>query len=658
MLVPLLIEIGVEELPAVPFLQELPHIENKWLEVLESFNLKADFHFYYTPRRFVFWHREFLPKQPDREEEIWGAPKAIVDKNPAIVESFAKKNGVTVEEVTFESKGNKEFLYLKKRIEGQSAEALLADMVNTFLSKLDFGKTMRWGDYDHEFIRPIRWLNVILDNDPIIFETYGCVSASISYGHRVFSEEIDIDTVGTYFCQLDKKGVLLYQEEREKKIVEQIRLIEKKENINVAVDQELLDEVVALTEYPTALIGYFEEEYLALPSEVIITSMKEHQRYFPVFKEGKITNRFIVVSNAYTDDFSKVINGNERVLRARLKDALFFWENDLKSGLSNEGLKSVVYMDELGTMFDKVQREIHIASFLADAYNEDKGKIVRAVNLSKADLLSEMVYEFTELQGVMGGYYADAVGEESRIVTAIKEQYLSEASERFSAIVSLATKLDTLLALFSIGKVPKGNKDPFALRRAAISIIKIVLQLELPFSIKEVLIAIQEHYNAFDCEFLEQFFIERLYQIFEVNPSVINAVLSSGERDILEISKKVNALHEITESESFKEVFTTFKRVANISKDVDIHNDLLVDETLFETKEESLLWEAFLNKKESSDYLDKMDNIFSLKPQIDAFFDNVLVNAQEEKVRTNRKNLIASLYKELYNVADIKEISL
>ncbi len=658
MLKPLLIEIGVEELPAIPFLKELSNIEKKWNNILEKNSLECEFNFYYTPRRLVLWHREFPTKQQDKIEEIWGAPKAIADKNPKAVEGFAKKNGISLDEVSYKTKGNQEFLYIKKEIKGKVSKELLAEMVDEFLDSLNFGKSMRWGANPKEFIRPIRWINVILKDEPILFtSSYGVNSADFTFGHRNYKEPIFIDFVGTYFCQLDKNGVVLYPDERRKRILDEIKKIEQNNNLKVEIDEKLLEEIVTITEYPTPLLGTFEEKFLELPPEVIITSMKEHQRYFPVYKDGKLSNNFIVVSNAKTDDYSEVVNGNERVLRARLSDGLFFWENDLKNGFNVEGLKNITYMDKLGTVYDKELREAKIAEILANKFNEDKELIKRAVMLSKADLLSEMVFEFTELQGIMGYYYALKFDENEKVAIAIKEQYSNSASNKFSAIVSLAVKFDTLMALFSIGNLPKGNRDPFGLRRAAIAIINLIKENNLSLNLEEFVEEIKDNYAEFNTNLVVEFILERLFQLYkDVNPSVIKAVLASGDTNIIEIDKKIKALNEIVNSDDFAEVFTTFKRVANIVKDAEISE---VNESLLVEDAEKELYKAFKEKNSLElDYLEKMDALFSLKPEIDNFFDNVMVNVEDEKLKQNRINLIGNIYKAFSNIADIKEITI
>ncbi|MGA1931547.1 glycine--tRNA ligase subunit beta [Arcobacter sp. YIC-464] len=668
---PLLIEIGVEELPAIPFLKELPNIEKKWTDILEKNRLLSDFEFFYTPRRLVLWHREFQVKQEDSVQEMFGAPVKIAYKDgepTGAALGFAKKCGVDVSELDKIDQGRGEVLYFKQEVIGTEAKALLNEMVNEFISSLNFGKSMRWASRTDSFIRPIRSLTIMLGEEVVEGELFGVKASNYSFAHRMVSyEPFTFDFAGDYFCKLDKNGVILYPDERRKIILEQMKNIEQRDGVKIEIDQELLEEVVAITEYPTALIGKFDEEFLELPEEVIVTSMKEHQRYFAVYKNDKLTNNFIVVSNSKTDDFGYIIQGNEKVLRPRLADGMFFWKNDIKNGLSNEGLKKLTFVEGLGSMYEKCEREAKIASYLADTFKvEEKELIEKAVMLSKADLMSEMVFEFTELQGLMGYYYAKLAGEDELVYTALKEQYLPDGedsdlpSNKFSSIVALSYKLDNLMGLFSVGKIPTGSKDPFGLRRAAAGIVKIAIEHELPVDLSQIIDTLASNYPGLDKAQLIEFFNERLFKIFDVNPSVLKAVLGSQETDVYKISKKLCALNPIVQSDNFKEYTATFKRVANIIKDLDINAELSVKETLLEDDAEKELYEA-INKVVSVNYNcyeDELDALFGLKAQLDNFFDNVFVNHEDETIKTNRKNIIGKVYQEFRKIADIKEITI
>ncbi|RXK14325.1 glycine--tRNA ligase subunit beta [Halarcobacter mediterraneus] len=667
---PLLIEIGVEELPAIPFLKELPNIEKKWAKILEENRLLCDFDFFYTPRRLVLWHREFQVKQEDSVEEMFGAPVKIAFKDaeptPAAL-GFAKKCGVSVEELERKDQGKGEVLYYKKEVSGIEAKNLLNDMVNEFISSLDFGKSMRWASRTDSFIRPIRSLAILLGEEVVEAELFGVKSSNFSYAHRMVSyEPFTYDFAGDYFCKLDKNGVILYPDERRKRILGQMKEIEASNGVKIDIDEELLEEVVAITEYPTALIGKFDEEFLELPQEVIVTSMKEHQRYFAVYKDGELTNNFIVVSNSKTEDFSYIIAGNEKVLRPRLADGMFFWKNDIANGLSNEGLKKLTFVEGLGSMYEKCEREAKIATFLAEKLGEDKELVQKAVMLSKADLMSEMVFEFTELQGLMGYYYAKIAGEKEEVYTALKEQYLPDGEDSelpstvFSSIIALSYKLDNLMGLFSVGKIPSGSKDPFGLRRASAGIVKIAIEHKLPIDLEEIIDTLSLNYKGLQKAKLVEFFNERLFKIFDVNPSVLKAVLGSNESNIYEISQKLCALNPIVLSDNFKEYSATFKRVANIIKDLDINSELEVKPELLEDKEEIELYEVFtsVTSKEYSNYEEELDALFALKPQLDNFFDNVFVNHENDSIKANRKNIIGKIYQTFKEIADIKEITI
>ena len=679
---PLLIEIGVEELPAIPLLKIVKNIEKSWKELLIEYHLESAFEFIYTPRRLVLRHEAIPLTQSDQTIELVGPPVMVAVRDGEVTkagEGFARKCGVTFEELgRIENKG-KECLYFKQEQKGLETVTLLQEMLEKWLGSMAFGKMMRWGNRKDEFIRPVRWVQVRLDNDVVYVELFGVQSDSKTYVHRMVNfNPIEVANVGEYDTILAEGEVMLYPNDRKSKILAQFEVLEQESSISIERDETLLNEVVAITENPKALLGTFDELFLELPPEAIIASMKEHQRYFPVFENGKLSNKFIVVSNAVTDDYSKVVAGNERVLKPRLADGLFFYRNDLKRGLLTDGLEKITFMDGLGSLTDKIEREKKIALRLLELYMEqikrETGKsedelkelMSEAISLAKADLTSEMVYEFTELQGLMGYYYAKALGKDEVVYQAIKEQYfpLGEGAELpssiFSAIVAMAIKLDTLIGLFSVGKIPTGSKDPFALRRAVNGIVRIVIKYNLPFKTKEIIEMLNELYEPYDIQKLITFIVERIKKSLDANPSVITAVLESGEQDINEIAKKVLALNSIVSSNDFKEQFSTFKRVANISKEINLDNELTVDKSLFVEPIENELYDEYnlTIDKEYNSYEDKLSAMFALKPKLDKYFDDVLVNAEDEALKNNRKNTIGSIYKSFRDIADIKEITI
>jgi len=677
----LLIEIGVEELPAIPLLKIVSNIEKSWENILEEYKLSSPFEFIYTPRRLVLKHVAIPTNQADIAIEFMGPPiqASIKDGEPTkAAEGFARKCGVSFGELGRADVKGREVLYFKKEEKGANTASLLQEMLEKWMDSMSFGKMMRWGSRTDEFIRPVRWLQVRLGDTSVPVELYGVFSDTKTFVHRMVNyDAVEVANIDVYESILTEGAVILQPKDRESKILAEFDALESAHNIIIERDSALLSEVVAITENPKALVGTFDELFLELPPEVIITSMKEHQRYFPVFENGKIANKFVVVSNAYTDDYSKVIAGNERVLKPRLADGLFFYKNDLKNGLSADGLEKVQFIDGLGTLSDKIRREKNIAMRLLGLYmkkveaqtgkgNAELEKLMdKSVNLAKADLMSEMVYEFTELQGLMGYYYAKALNEEKLVYNAIKEQYMpvGEGAELpssvFSSIVAMSIKLDTLFGLFSVGKIPTGSKDPFALRRAINGIVRIVIAYDLSFNIDDIIILLKANYADFDTKLLSDFIIERINKSFDANPSVIAAVLSSGERDINEIAKKVAALNEIVSSDVFKEQFTTFKRVANISKDVDLESILAIDTTLFKEDAEVTLYNAYekVINQDYADYKTQLEALFGLKRELDGYFDDVMVNTDNEALKTNRLHTIGSVYKTFKGIADIKEIT-
>ncbi|MDR2639368.1 MAG: glycine--tRNA ligase subunit beta [Helicobacteraceae bacterium] len=661
---PLLIEIGFEEAPAAPLIRELGEIPVKYKNALEAFGFDSPFSFDFTPRRMAFFHQAFPSEQAGRVEIVYGPPieSAIAGGKPtAAALGFAKKCGVAFEELGRSTQKGREVLSYEKRAAPKPLSEVLGDLLTRFLTTLNLGRTMRWGSSSYEFARPVRWLLVLRGETAIDCELFGVRSGDFTFAHRSFSfEPQKAESAENYEAFLLKRGVVLSAKKRREIILTQFKRIENENNIRVEIDEALLDEVTAITEYPNALLGRFDRHFLELPKEAIITSMKTNQRYFAVFENGELSNRFVVVANALTDDFSAVIEGNEKVLRPRLSDALFFWRNDLKNGLIDEPLKGISYAQNLGSIYDKQERERTIVKRLQPFFGVKDEFADRAAALSKRDLATQMVYEFTELQGVMGMRYAQKLGENEAVALAIYEQYLplgeesAPPSSQTGALLAIAVKIDSLMALFSIGSIPTGSKDPLGLRRAAASIVRIAVDRGWSLPIGALIKTLSDLYKPFDYAALEGFIKERLYSVLGGAQSVIRAVIAAGEGDALEIAKKVRALEAIAKDENFKENLSLFKRVANILKDQDASG--AIDPALFEANEERELFEAARRVK-ASDYLGLLTELFALKKPLDRFFDAVMVNTDNPSVRANRLALLGSVYRRFLTIADIKEIS-
>lgn len=677
-----LMEIGTEELPAIPLLKELPNIKNKFKQILKSHRLDCEVEFFYTPRRLALISDNFPTSQKEEILEFFGPPIDIAykDGNPTQAAlGFLKKCGISENEVQRTTKDNKEVLYCKKEAISKNSNELMQEILKEFLDSLNFGKAMRWGSNTESFIRPIKWILCMIDNKLVPLEIFGIKSSQVTYVHRNISYESEhVSSIDSYLQTLQNGKVILNQQKREEKILNEIAIIEKENNIKVEIDKELLDEIVSITEYPTALFGNFSEHFLEIPAPCIITSMKVNQRYFATYKDSKLYNGFVMVQNSLSENPKTIIEGNLKVLHARLEDALFFYHNDLKVGLDESKLENITFVENLGSMLDKTKREVEIAKILCDMFKEELLKesndfgliqelIIQATTLSKADLTSEMVYEFTELQGIMGYYYAKELRYDDRVALAIKEQYLpnSEDSELpsnlISAIIALSHKLDNLFGLFSINKIPSGSKDPFALRRAANGVIKIILHFNLNFKLKEVFNNLRYLYKNFELKMLEEFILERLESTLPYNPSIIRAILASNEDDLLNIYLKAEALESSLQSQDKTMLMQTFKRLANIIKDVNFDNLNIQEDKLIAT-EEIELYNEFVKYKnktfDNSDFKGRIDYLLSLNQTLSRFFDKVLVNAPDEDLKTNRKNLIAQIYMAFFNIADIKEITL
>lgn len=688
---PLLIEILTEELPALPLLKELPHIVEKWQTIAKKHNITSSPTLYYTPRRLVLYEESFVAQSPDSLIESYGPPLSIAyvdgDKTKGLSkagESFYKKNNLPLDyELETKIKDNKEVLYYAITQSGVATSSLLESMVVEWLDSLQFGKSMFWGDVEQGFIRPVRNILILLGEQSI------CVNAfnrhfgkqAQTFIHRDVSfEPLAITSIEQYFDTLEKNFVILSQHKRKELILSQIAELESNHKIQVEIDPDLLNEIVAITEYPRAAYGSFDSSFLTLPSEVIITSMKENQRYFATYKDSALHNGFVLVSNSTAKDLMPIVQGNQKVLKARLADAMFFYENDLKKGFTPELLEQIVFVDGLGSLLDKSKRESTLANALLESFaptlemdkNEAEQILTQATKYAKADLLTEMVYEFTELQGVMGYYYAKNFGMHPLVALSIKEQYLPTGEDSalpshiLSAILALSIKLDNIFALFSIDKIPTGSKDPFALRRAANGVIKIITHYDLDFDLLYDMPRLYQAggYKPSDMQRIEQFFVERLEGMLKINPSIIRSVLNArinGKRvlNLKSIIRNAKALNAFFEKSDKQALVSLFKRVANILSDE--IKPTHIDESLLKFPEEIALFQALKHIKSQTLTLEidsQIAALFALKEPLEAFFNSVLVNDENNAIKTNRQMLVFSVHSEFLRIGDMREITL
>ncbi|GAA9098705.1 glycine--tRNA ligase subunit beta [Helicobacter pylori] len=695
----LLVEILVEELPAQALLNEYKEMSKKLHTLFQKHALEVgNIEIFYTPRRLCLLVKDFPLLTQETKEEFFGPPVKIACNNEdktqglnALGLGFYQKLGLK-DHQHFQTafKNNKEVLYHAKIHEKEPTKDLIMPIVLEFLEGLNFGKSMRWGNVEKSFIRPIHNICVLFNGEnfnDIEVKEYGFKTKQATKAHRQEGFDfIQVDSPKAYFEVLEKNHVILDPKKREAKILQEIKELETKHRIIVEIDRDLLDEVVAITEYPSALLGEFDKAFLKLPSEIITTSMKENQRYFAAFNQKSqesptLHNGFIVVSNAINKDKQKIIAGNQKVLKARLSDAVFFYENDLKKPLDNAPLESVVFVQGLGTLKDKMEREAVIAQYLTQKYASSLNMslekalelVSRAVRIAKADLLSEVVYEFSELQGIMGYYYALKQNENELVALSVKEQYLPASenaplpSSVFSAIVALSLKLDSLFSLFSVGKIPSGSKDPFALRRLSFGLLKIVAHYGLGFDLKADLKNLFERvgvYQSFDLEVLEKFLLERFNNLIDCNPSIIRSVLNTNERDIVKIIQKVKALKRFLDdpknAQKKELLFSAFKRLANINKDRNPNESSEFSISLFKELQENALFEAFNAIKTSAfESLDsKIEAYFGLHAPLEEYFKSVLVMDKDIEIQKNRKNFLWGVYQSFLEIGDIKEIAI
>lgn len=681
----LLLEIGVEELPSRFGQTTLDQIENNLSKLLKEERINFDnIEKYATPRRLTFVIKNLADKATDLEEEVKGPAKKIAvdaDGNftkPAL--GFMKSKGLDPENVYFKQLGNAEYLFGTIKQEGKHTSEVLKNIVPEAIKNVTFPKAMRWGGKNMRFARPIRWMVALLNNEVLDIDLEGIKSSNITRGHRFLGEkEFEVNSVEEYFEKLDKNFVVLDQHKRKEMIRDQAVEVAKSLGGEVELDEDLLEEITFLVEYPTAFYGEFDEEYVKLPKEVVTTPMKEHQRYFPVLKDGKLLPNFIAVRNGDSNRIDLVKAGNEKVLRARLADALFFYHEDTKKPLESfvDKLQTVVFQAKLGTVYDKTLRIEKLSQVILNELNmtESKENTLRAAKLCKADLVTNMVFEFTELQGIMGRDYAQVSGENEEVCQGIFEHYLPRFAgdilpETNTGIaLSIADKLDSIAGFFAIGIKPSGSQDPYALRRQALGILSILLDRKLSVNLNNLINAALDNYSNLEFNKEEvasqivEFFVERVKNLFKdlgIRYDVIDAVLNNNLDDISDIHTRALELNRWLQKDELVEMLTAFNRVATLAEKATTD---IVKEDLLKEDAEIKLYNGFKEIKSNVEsllldkkYNEALDAFATLRPLVDNLFDNVMVMDKDEAIKENRLGLLKQIYSTMLTICDLSKI--
>jgi len=697
-----LLEIGCEEIPARMIRhasEELKVILEKYLSTNGLLD-KAAVETFGAPRRLVASSRAIRLRQADVTREVTGPPKSVayddVGKPTRAAESFASKQGIPLSKLYTITTPKGEYLAAKKVIRGRAAIEILSEVLPEAILEISWPRSMYWTGADGpRFIRPIRWIVAVLGGKRIPFTLAGVASGTISAGHRFLGRpRIPVAGARAYESKLRANFVIADPAERGKKIERELRALARKKGLRLHTDPELLEWVTYLNEYPSVIMGDFDPAFLDLPQEILVTVMRDHQKYFAVERrEGEVAPHFLAVINLDRDRAGQVRKGHERVLRARFSDARFFWETDQKCRLADnlKKLQHVTYESRMGSYADKVERMRWLARWLASqwfdsgVHQADVPAADRAAELAKCDLVTEMVREFTELQGVVGGLYAQAQGEPEEISWAVYDHYRPVGIEDpiprniTGCAVALADKLDALVGCFAVGMIPTGSSDPFALRRAALGVVKILLERKLPLSLSATISAAARslashpprlntaedvHQQALD------FLVDRARFVFQQRYGYaydeVNAVLAAGADDLVDAGRRLEALRVIRGTKNFTALAASFKRIRKILEKAgpaETWKHSAVTPELFSEEAERKLHaeaqrvgqEAGAHKK-AGRYREALQVIAGLRPTVDRFFDDVLVMTEDELVRGNRLTLLAELLKEFSTIADFSEI--
>ena len=660
----LLLEIGLEEMPARFVLQSETQLKERVTTFLNEARITFDtIESFSTPRRLAVLVTGMSERQTDLEETLKGPAKRIAQDEDGnwtkAAQGFARGKGLTTDDLFLQEEKGVEYIFATRKESGQETATLLPGL-KQIVEAMSFPKNMRWSTQSLRYMRPIRWMIALLDDQVIPFEVADVATGRTSRGHRFLGQDITILRPNAYVEALAGEHVIASYEQRRQLIEEQIQQLSEQEGFEVPIDPALLEEVTNLVEYPTALFGAFDEAYLELPEEVLITTMKEHQRYFPVKKDGTLLHYFVTVRNGNATHIENVARGNEKVIRARLADAQFFYEEDKKADIDAQAarLDKIVFHEKLGTTGEKVRRVREMALQLAERFNADSTKVERAGTIYKFDLVSQMVYEFTELQGMMGERYANMKGEDVEVAAAIREHYLprfagdESPSTPTGTVLAVLDKMDSVAGFFGVGMIPSGSADPYALRRQAQGIVQILSDRQIEMTLSELIdfvVSAQLKAGLYQADAetvkaaMEDFFNQRLkFRLSEkgYRHDVIEAALDP-KLTVEANEKRASMLEQATQQPTFKKTVEQLSRVLNISKKAE--TVVAVNPALFENDAERDLHEQIeqlIPKVEAavqaSDYDQAIQVLESSVPAITVYFDGTMIMADDEAVRTNR----------------------
>ncbi len=671
-----LLELGTEELPPKLLKQLSNALTNNVTAQLSELNLSyTKVESFATPRRLAVLVSDLQLQQQDQTIERKGPAVSAPDQ---AVDGFAKSCGVSRADLEQKAFGKADYYFFTKEQKGLKTQDLLEDIVDTAIKKIPITRAMRWGDLDFNFVRPTHWLIMMLGSDVVTATVMGLSSGNTTRGLRFTGEQVfNIDNASHYRQTLFNKAKIEVDFDARKEMIrEQVMQVALDCQSNAVIDESLLDEVCALVEYPKAFSGGFDARFLDVPEEALISAMKSHQKYFHmVDDDGKLLPVFISVANIESSDLSVIIDGNERVIRPRLTDSEFFWEQDKADSLVSRlpKLDRVLFMKSLGSMGDKAKRIESLSTYIANVVGANAEHSARAGLLSKTDLVTNMVGEFADLQGVMGGYYALNDGEDSAVAMAISEHYHPRfagdtlPSSNEGLVVAIADKLDTITGIYGIGQGPTGSKDPYALRRMALGLLRIMVEGKLNLNLKALIKqSLELHTSDVDkssAEAIYKFMMDRLrayYKEQKVSSKAFEAVLAVRPESPYDFHLRVGALNEFTLNSASESLIEANKRIANMLKE---HKDLgiQVDNSVLVEPAEKALFTATQTVANqlagSSNYTQSMNELLSLKDAIDAFFDQVMVNTDDEALKQARLTLLNWIRSLFLSVADVSHLS-